>query len=149
MSGGAAERALAYGRHGWPVSPCQPGSKVPATPHGFDNATTDAGQIRRWWRRLPDANVAIATGTPGSDVLDVDQHGRAGSGFGAFNQLRRAGLIEQVVASSPFLEPVIHRSVRWRLPVIHRVGCLRGGPGYRDCRMDCPSAWESIELLRR
>ena len=86
------ERALAYAACGWPVFPCQPGSKQPATRHGFLDATTDPDHIRWWWRRVPGANLAIATGTPGPDVLDVDQHGAAGSGYPALNKLARAGL---------------------------------------------------------
>ena len=86
------ERALAYAACGWPVFPCQPGSKLPATRHGFLDATTDPDHIRWWWRRIPGANLAIATGTPGPDVLDVDQHGAAGSGYPALNRLTRAGL---------------------------------------------------------
>ena len=93
MTARAAERALAYARHGWPVFPCQPGGKQPATRHGFHDATTDPGKITWWWRRQPEANLAIATGHPGPDVLDVDQHGPAGNGFAALNQLKRAGLI--------------------------------------------------------
>lgn len=58
---------------GWPVFPCKPGSKHPATKHGFENATTDETQIRRWWKRGPDRNVAIATGTPSGGVaVDLD-----------------------------------------------------------------------------
>jgi Bifunctional DNA primase/polymerase, N-terminal len=89
-----ARRALAYAAHGWPVFPCQPGGKEPATRHGFLDATTDPDQIAWWWRRQWDANVAIATGDPGPDVLDVDQHGPAGSGFAALNKLIRAGLTD-------------------------------------------------------
>jgi Bifunctional DNA primase/polymerase, N-terminal len=86
------EQALAYARHGWPVFPCQPGSKEPATRHGFHDATTDPDQITWWWDRHPVANLAIATGAPGPDVLDVDQHGQAGNGFPALSKLIRAGL---------------------------------------------------------
>ncbi len=86
------ERALAYASCGWPVFPCRPGSKQPATRHGFLDATTDPDHISWWWRRDPGANLAIATGTPGPDVLDVDQHGAAGSGYAALNRLVRAGL---------------------------------------------------------
>src|SRR5712691_5859125 len=95
--------ALAYASYGWPVFPCHSGSKVPATLHGFRDATTDPEQIREWWHRQPDANLAIATGSPGPDVLDIDQHGEAGNGFGALNRLIRAGLITQVraVISTP------------------------------------------------
>src|SRR6266542_926058 len=74
-------RALAYASHGWPVFPCQPGGKEPATRHGFHDATTSPDRIRSWWRRQPAANLAIATGRPGPDVLDIDQHGDAGSRF--------------------------------------------------------------------
>jgi hypothetical protein len=88
------EQALAYAAHGWPVFPCQPDSKQPATRHGFLDATTDPDKITWWWRRQPEANLAIATGRPGPDVLDVDQHGPAGNGFAAFNRLKRAGLID-------------------------------------------------------
>jgi hypothetical protein len=86
------ETALAYAVIGWPVFPCRPGSKEPATRNGFHDATTDPGQIRQWWRRDPDRNVAIATGAPGPDVVDVDI--REGvSGFAALNQAIQAGLI--------------------------------------------------------
>ncbi len=95
---GTAGRALAYARRGWPVFPCQPGGKEPATRHGFRDATTDPDQIRTWWQRQPHANLAIATGAPGPDVLDVDQHGQAGNGFAAFRRLRRAGLVGRVHA---------------------------------------------------
>jgi hypothetical protein len=91
-------QALAYAAHGWPVFPCQPGSKQPATQHGFKDATTDPGKISWWWRRQPDANLAIATGAPGPDVLDVDQHGPAGNGYGAFRRLLRAGLARDASA---------------------------------------------------
>ncbi len=91
-------RALAYASHGWPVFPCLPGAKEPATRHGFRDATTDPDQIMSWWKRHPAANVAIATGLPGPDVLDVDQHGQAGSGFAAFNRLKRAGLLDSMYA---------------------------------------------------
>ena len=37
----ALRQALAYARRGWPVFPCLPGQKVPATRHGFRDATTD------------------------------------------------------------------------------------------------------------
>ena len=87
-------RALAYARHGWPVFPCRPGGKEPATRHGFHDATTDEDQLRHWWNRQPSANIAIATGLPGPDVLDVDDHGAAGNGFAACRQLDDAGLLD-------------------------------------------------------
>ena len=77
--------------------PCIPGEKVPATSHGVKDATTDPAQIRAWWARNPGRNVAIATGAPGPDVLDVDRHGDA-SGFPALRQLKAAGIVGQVAA---------------------------------------------------
>src|SRR6266568_8600113 len=90
----ALRHALAYAWYGWPVFPCKPGSKEPATRHGFRDATTDPNQIRQWWQTLPRANLAIATGSPGPDVLDVDRHGSPGNGFAAYNKLKSAGLLD-------------------------------------------------------
>jgi Bifunctional DNA primase/polymerase, N-terminal len=97
------EAALGYAAHGWPVFPCRPDSprcpapercqcKAPVTPNGFKDATTDPAVIGAWWARWPDANVAIATGAPGPDVLDVDVKPN-GNGFAALNRLKRAGLL--------------------------------------------------------
>lgn len=91
----AAEQAHQYADAGWPVFPCRPGAKEPATEHGFRDATTDHQQVSRWWSRQPEANVAIATGAPGPDVLDIDHHGEGRSGYPALGQLRRAGLVGQ------------------------------------------------------
>lgn len=81
-------QALAYASTGWPAFPCKPDSKEPDTAHGFKNATTDPDTIRAWWQRRPDRNVAIATGTPGPDVLDVNVAAE-GNGWGAFSRLKR------------------------------------------------------------
>ena len=71
-----AARALA--RNGWPVLPVAPAGKLPLTAHGVKDATTDDVRIGQWWRKWPDANVAIATGAPGPTVLDVDDLAAAG-----------------------------------------------------------------------
>jgi hypothetical protein len=89
----ALARALGYARRGWPVFPCRPGRKEPDTPHGFKDATTDPELITVWWTCVPGRNVAIATGAPGPDVLDIDVR-PGGSGYPALHQLRRAGLLE-------------------------------------------------------
>ena len=94
MTDATLRQALAFATRGWPVLPCQPGQKTPATRHGVRDATTDPGQITAWFGRHPDWNLAIATGAPGPDVLDVDQHGEAGNGYAAFRQLRAAGLLD-------------------------------------------------------
>jgi len=66
-----AEAAQVYASWGWPVFPCLPGQKEPATPQGFHNATVDKGQIERWWKKNPRYNVAVATGHK-FDAIDVD-----------------------------------------------------------------------------
>lgn len=96
--GTGLQAALNYARHGWPVFPCVHGEKLPATRHGFQDATADPEQITRWWDSNPGRNVAIATGAPGPDVLDVDNHGEHGNGFAAFNRLKREGLADGPLA---------------------------------------------------
>lgn len=82
--------ALAYAARGWHVFPCHTPTvdgcsclkrtactdrgKHPRTKNGLKDATTDPGQIRRWWQQMwPEANIGICTGAV-SDfvVLDVD-----------------------------------------------------------------------------
>ena len=94
MTSGTLRQALAFATCGWPVLPCLPGQKIPATAHGYQDATTSPGQITDWFGHHPDWNLAIATGAPGPDVLDVDQHGPAGNGYPAFRRLRDAGLLD-------------------------------------------------------
>ena len=98
MTEATLRQALAYARHGWPVFPCLPGQKIPATRHGYRDATTDEQQITDWFGRGFRWNLAIATGAPGPDVLDVDQHGPAGNGYAAFTELRRVGLVDGAAA---------------------------------------------------
>ena len=64
------QAALRYAELGYPVFPCVPGGKAPATPHGFLDATTDADQITAWWTARPDANIGMPTA--GLLVVDVD-----------------------------------------------------------------------------
>ena len=94
MTVGTLRQALAFATCGWPVLPCLPGQKIPATAHGYRDATTNEQQITDWFGRYPDWNLAIATGAPGPDVLDVDEHGEAGNGYPAFRRLRAAGLLD-------------------------------------------------------
>jgi hypothetical protein len=86
-------QALACAARGVPVFPCQPGKKTPATRHGYLDATTDPNRIRDWFDRHPDCNLAVATGAPGPDVLDVDERGPAGNGFPALARLNAAGML--------------------------------------------------------
>jgi hypothetical protein len=48
-------------------------TKHPATPHGFQNASSNADAIAELWRRYPAPLIGIATGeVSGIDVLDID-----------------------------------------------------------------------------
>jgi hypothetical protein len=64
------EAALRYAELGYRVFPCVPGGKVPLTPHGFQDATTDPSQIDSWWTDHPNANIGMPTA--GLLVIDVD-----------------------------------------------------------------------------
>jgi len=67
--------ALRYAELGYLVFPCKPKQKTPLTPHGFRDATRDEAQIRTWWTRWPDANIAIVTQE--ILVIDIDPQGRS------------------------------------------------------------------------
>jgi hypothetical protein len=62
--------AIRYAEMGYQVFPCVPGKKIPLTPRGFHDATTEVEQIEAWWTKHPDANVAMPTA--GLLVVDVD-----------------------------------------------------------------------------
>lgn len=99
--------ALRYAAAGWPVVPihwtvdalcscgsaeCHSPGKHPRTVNGVKNASTAADRIHSWWDRWPLANVAIATGAPGPNVLDCDDKGGRG-GSELFNRARAAGVL--------------------------------------------------------
>lgn len=104
------EPALAYGRMGWRIFPCHcivegrcscgkaecgsPG-KHPRTKRGFREATANEAQIRRWWGRWPNANIALATGD-GIAVFDID----GAEGFAEFKLFIQAhGRVPQTLTS--------------------------------------------------
>lgn len=60
---------------GCKVFPCSPGTKDPATPHGWKDASNDPAQIQAWQRINPDFNWAAACGPSGLFVFDVDPAG--------------------------------------------------------------------------
>jgi hypothetical protein len=66
--GGAA---VWYAERGHLVFPLRPHTKIPATPHGFKDASMNPDTIRAWWTRWPDANIGLATGHL-FDVIDID-----------------------------------------------------------------------------
>jgi hypothetical protein len=62
--------ALQYAAQDFFVLPCK--GKIPLTEHGKDDATTDPGQIKIWWKKWPKANVAINLEKSGLFALDAD-----------------------------------------------------------------------------
>jgi hypothetical protein len=131
-----SQAAVVYAAAGLAVFPCAPGAKRPLTRHGYMDASTDAEQIARWWRRWPTANIGLPTGRPGGfDVLDIDVH-PAGSGFPALAHARRAGLIGWThLVRTPsgglhlyFPAAVDHGQESWALPHAHVD--FRGMGGY-------------------
>ncbi|GGM55820.1 hypothetical protein GCM10012275_28660 [Longimycelium tulufanense] len=128
-----AAAACYYAQHyGWPVFPLKPGTKEPATPHGFEDATTDLRHISARWRRNPNYNIGTPTGIT-FDVFDVDE------GADQWYQLRRHQHSDEVydphgIAETPrhigglhvFLLPTGGGNWSKRLP-----GCdFRGRGGY-------------------
>src|SRR4030095_16327544 len=76
--GGVAEAALWYAAEmRWPICPCGVGGKEPLTEHGFHDASLNPKDVEQWWKRWPQANLALATGAAsGVLLLDVDpRHG--------------------------------------------------------------------------
>jgi hypothetical protein len=105
------ESALWHAAQGWPVGPCETGGKAPAKrlcPHGFKDFTTVERIIRGWFEgRYAGYNLAIATGYPGPDVVDVDVR-PDGNGWAAYDVLKAAGMLAGA-----------HRLVRTRSDGLH------------------------------
>lgn len=87
--GSNLDYALKYAALGWHVFPvwgalngrcrcgglCKSPAKHPISllvPRGQDDATTDAGTIRRWWAQMPNAGVAVFLRPSGLVAIDID-----------------------------------------------------------------------------
>jgi hypothetical protein len=67
-----AEELRRYRVMGWPLFPLRPGEKIPATTHGFKDATADRGAWGRWFG-VGSAGIGLPTGiVSGVGVVDVD-----------------------------------------------------------------------------
>ncbi|CAN5464777.1 hypothetical protein BH23ACT9_BH23ACT9_34180 [soil metagenome] len=84
VSTSLAAAAVDLARAGWSVFPSKPGTKLPAITEWPDKATTDVGQVTRWWRQWPDANISHVPGKSGSFVLDLD----GPTGFASWRHLQ-------------------------------------------------------------
>ena len=56
----------------WAVFPVSPKNKKPLTPHGCKDAKKNVGAIKAWWKKWPDANIGIATGSA-SNLVVIDE----------------------------------------------------------------------------
>ena len=65
------EAAKRYAKMGLAVFPVRQ-SKRPFTPNGCKDAKTDLRVINAWWKRWPDANIGIATGSISGNLIVVD-----------------------------------------------------------------------------
>src|SRR5450631_4082909 len=65
-------QALALATQGYPVFPVA-ASKRPTCPHGFKDAASEPGEIRRLWREHPAPLIGVPTGkVTGLFVVDID-----------------------------------------------------------------------------
>jgi hypothetical protein len=87
---------------GCKVFPCVPGTKDPATKHGWKDASNDPAQIAEWLKINPDFNWAVATGLSGLFIIDVDPEG-----------LRRW---EDMQNENPVLKSAVSRAYTVRTP---------------------------------
>lgn len=93
------EAALAYAARGIPVFPCEK-NKRPLVGGGHKTATTDVGQIAKWWskREFPLAMIGVPTGrASGIDVLDID----AKNGRDGFTSVPRWRDLSPVIVRTP------------------------------------------------
>lgn len=90
--------ALEYARRGWPVFPCLPGTDFCVNPGGLAGASTDPAEIDDWFARLPQLNLAVATGYPGPDVLDLGDE-RDEDSFCATLHLYAGGFLDGAAAT--------------------------------------------------
>ncbi|NMN56882.1 putative DNA primase/helicase [Xanthobacter sp. SG618] len=89
------EAAVAYGRLGYRIFPCDPHAEKPRSKRPLVVADKDAdgkpiegtgwplkascneAQIRAWWKRWPDALIGMAPGWAGGYVVDLDPKGES------------------------------------------------------------------------
>jgi len=68
---------LANGKCSCRQADCKSPAKHPlglpgAAPRGWKDASTDPDQIKKWWKRWPNANIGIACGASAVIVIDID-----------------------------------------------------------------------------
>lgn len=112
--------ALFYARHGCSVIPVRQDKKpfIKWTPYKEKAASED--QIRAWWKKSPNANIGIVTGSvSGIDIVDVDSE----AGQRALNEFLPDNL-ETPIARTP--------SGGWHYYFKHRAGLVNRSRALRD-----------------
>ena len=121
--------ALAYVQAGLRVFPCSPQDKSPLVAHGCKAASKDPTQIRTWWKRWPNAMIALATGPHnGIFVLDVDvdlEKGIGGFASLAALEMEHGKLPETLRSVTP--RGGMHLYFAWRDGIKNSVGKLGVG----------------------
>ena len=73
------ETALKLAAEGYSIFPCHSGGEQAKKPMPFikwrEVSTTDAGKIRQWWARWPEAAIGMDLAKCGFIVIDCDRHG--------------------------------------------------------------------------
>lgn len=108
--------AALYAAKGWRVLPIKPRSKLPAIADWPRLATTDPGQLDRWWANGASYGIGIATG-PESGVfaLDVDDDGgRTKRGDDTLAEILRN--VDPLPDTPTVLTPSGGRHLYWRWP---------------------------------
>jgi hypothetical protein len=130
------EIALACVVRGWHVFPCKPGTKEPMTLHAYKDASNDEAQIRAWWTRTPNANIAIATAASRLTVWDCDHGLGSYEGFQAFRAEHkipetytiRTGRRDDYGVQTYFADPDGIKSIGWGEGA--HTGDIRSATGY-------------------
>ncbi|MEO1564214.1 MAG: bifunctional DNA primase/polymerase, partial [Pseudomonadota bacterium] len=67
--------AVTYAKRGWHVFPLQPGKKQPMRDFEWkQEASNNPAKVKGWWKRFPDANIALYCAGSGLVVVDVDSY---------------------------------------------------------------------------
>lgn len=88
--------ALEYEQKGFSVFPVKSDKKPFVKWEKYQTERAEPDQIREWWKKFPDANVGIITGTiSGLDVVDIDSQ----KGMDAVNELIPDSMVAPVARS--------------------------------------------------
>tara|TARA_Y100000385_G_scaffold246077_1_gene265158 strand:- start:645 stop:2651 length:2007 start_codon:yes stop_codon:yes gene_type:complete len=68
------EAALGYAKRGLYVFPLKANQKIPATRHGYKDATIDQDRIISCWGQRPDLNIGMALNSSNLVAIDVDSY---------------------------------------------------------------------------